>query len=151
MKRTIKQWFALILAVACIISVMISPAVAVEPRASTEPTALAPMNWYNTPHQFTCTYYTFSSYLIDATHYTTVEAQSVKPFILELYTENDVMFDSVRATQHSGIAPDASYYANISGVEGVDCYYFVIRNAGTTPITDNDYSVVTVWWWEYVR
>lgn len=151
MKRTLKQWFALVLAVVCVFSVMITPAAAIEMRASREPTALAPRNWYNTPHQFTCTYYTFSSYLIDSTHYTTVEAESVKPFILELYTEDDVMFESVRARQNSGQTADAMYFAGVTGIEGLDCYYFVIRNAGDTPITDDDYSVVTVNWWDYVR
>lgn len=144
-----KRISALMLVFACAFATMVTPSYAVDTRASKEPTQLAPESWYWSDHQFTATYYTFSSYLIDGSRLNIISASCDKPFSIEVYTTQDVMFDSVEAEYNDGFF---QYQAGLQVNDGIyDEFYFVIRNEGSTPITSSDHGWVSVNWYDYIR
>ena len=149
MKKTLNRISSLILALVCVFSIMVVPSSAVETRATREPTTLAPESWDWVSHQFTATYYTFSSYLIDGSRLNIIAATCDKPFSIEVYTTNDVMFDSVESEYMDSTR---SYAIGLQVNAGIyDKFYFVIRNEGNTPITSNDHGWVDVSWYDYIR
>ena len=149
MKRTMKRAMSMVLALVCAFSIMIVPSSAVEPRASQEPTTLAPDSWYGTDHLFTATYYTFSSYLIDGSRLNIISARCDKPFSIEVYTTRDVMFDSVEAEYDSS---SQQYITGLQVNDGrYDEFYFVIRNEGSSPITNSDHGWVGVYYYDYIK
>ena len=113
MKKTLNRISSLILALVCVFSIMVVPSSAVETRATRDPTTLAPESWYWVSHQFTATYYTFSSYLIDGSRLNIIAATCDKPFSIEVYTTNDFVIRNegntpITSNDHGWV--DVSWY-----------------------------------------
>ena len=121
------------------------------PRASTRPNEVQDQDWWAELHQFTCKYYTYSSYLFDLglEGYGSASAQCNKPFIIEVYNDDDELVDSETATKNGGV-----YRASFSfGVYDVGRYgYIIIRNANPDdPITLDDQGTYSVDLFPYSR
>jgi hypothetical protein len=134
MKKRIISFFLAIAMLSCV-------AFAADARATKAPTSYAPTSWYNTSHTFTCTYYTYSSYIVDITKKPEINFWSLKPFHVEFREPNGKLIDSVNAGWYD---EQDSYCVFDPGTLNTD-YYVIIYNDASTPITTNDASSFVIW------
>lgn len=123
-----------------------------DPRATTIPTEVADNKWWGQLHWFTCKYYTYSSYLFDLGlegGYGSASAQCRKPFILEVYDDDNNLIDSETATKEVGV-----YRASVGfNYQVIERYgYIIIRNVNPDdPITLDDQGTYSVDIFPYSR
>lgn len=135
------RFVALLLALIMCFAIGASPAMA-SSRAISIPTQYAPDSFYNVAHQWTATYYTYSSYIFTfIDEYTECElgvfAKALKPFTLELYSasSNELLHEIV-ATRLSD--SDTYYQADIAFCSRwmpIEDFYIILRNNDATTIT----------------
>lgn len=151
-KKRFARFLSLVLALALCCSVGILPAMASQ-RAVSVPTQHAPDTWYNTYHQWTATYYTYSSYIFEYLEYNgagntyiIITATALKPFTLELYSAstNQRLYTipcSVYVDSEGYIARESFNMNNY-----IEDFYIVLRNndpsAGSITLADQAYYIV---------
>ncbi len=124
--------------VLCLASMNVSVyASEVVPYAVTKPTAFAPTSWYNTWHDWSAKYYTYSRYYFAKNSSAVITCE--KEFSVEFYsTDGDLIYEEVAGWN---VEWD-SYYVH-TGFPDKD-YYFVIYNESDSTITTSDASYI-VW------
>ncbi|MBM6682067.1 hypothetical protein [Pseudoflavonifractor capillosus] len=126
---------------------MIGSTSAVDTRASTIPTSLAPDSWYIVDHQWTCKSLTYSSYYFDLgiDGYAEINARCDKPFTLEVYNLDGELLVSDRASYRN-----SAYRASIEeDYTVIDRYFYIVlknTNSNTSITLDDDayYSVYVI-------
>ncbi len=150
-RKKFSRIVALFLALTMCCSIASLPATA-SSRAVTIPTQYAPDSWYNDHHQWTATYYTYSSYIFTymdiggvANSYIEVFAYAPKPFTLELYSAetNQLVY-----REEASPCGDPNGYAArgwFSWTIYIEDFYIILRNNASTDITlsDNAYYRVS--------
>lgn len=149
-RKKCSRLVALFLALIMCCSVAPLPAMA-SSRAVTIPTQYAPDSWYNVPHQWTATYYTYSSYIFTymdvgavGNNYIDVYAYAPKPFTLELYSAstNQLLYrkEASLTGDPYGYAARGWFNLNIY----IEDFYIILRNNASTDIvlSDNAYYYV---------
>ena len=152
MKRIAKMTLSIALAISVVAALPVSAAdmneqlvttevesVVAAPRATSVPTTMAPTSWYNTDHDVTAKYYTYSSYLFEAN--TTIWVCSELEVRVDVYNVNGELIDSKDASYQEfngyvyGYTPDETYYivitnlsdTSISLTPGCTCCYEIIK------------------------
>ncbi len=101
-------------------------------RATSAPTTYAPSSWYNVQHNWTATYYTYSSYFFDTSAYPNLDVAANSSFTVEFYKTNGTYIGSVTPSYN----PSKGKYYGAYYFNGWDPdYYMIIRNNGSTPIS----------------
>lgn len=107
-------------------------------RAIYPPTKYAPDSWYNVEHQWTATYYTYSSYIFDTTRYMYLDIYARAPFRIDFYHPDGTFWGSATPEYNAMYEKYlGSYYLN----PGED-YYMVIYNLSDTTISSGAYYKV---------
>lgn len=144
-----KRLISIILALCTICSVgavaFAAPPKTASPYAVSAPTTYAPSSWYGVPHQWTATYYTYSSYIFSTDNTSYFNSWADQPFTLEVYRPDGTLI--MREVAVNNEYTQGRYEANIRTAhhnEGlaIGPYYVILRNNDSTPITQNAYYKV---------
>lgn len=104
-----------------------------ETRAVNVPTSYAPNSWYGVNHSWTAKYYTWSSYIFEATGWEakgeSFSATAQQPFSVEIYYADGTLEESASADYLDG-AYTIQFFVDFD-------YYVKIINDSSTSITSN--------------
>lgn len=149
-RKKSSRLLALFLALIMCCSLGALPAMA-SSRAVTIPTQYAPDSWYNVSHQWTATYYTYSSYIFTyldvggvGNNYIEVYAYAPKPFTLELYSAST---NQLIYSEEASVCGDPVGYSAIGWFNWniyIEDFYIILRNNASTDITLSDNAYYSV-------
>lgn len=142
-----KRFLCLVLAFCMVLGCMGSAAAATVPgqneggignRAVSVPTSLAPSSWYGVAHNWTATYYTYSSYWFTTNHEfgLDIDVYADAPFHVVFVTR-----DGTRATMYAEEFAYGGYYVGAIMEPGVEFYLIIYNDSGATIASNATYLV----------